>query len=134
MRQMKGPAMIRLRTILAAAVILSSAAGVAAAHHSFAMFDTKKEVSLTGVIKEFRWTNPHSWIVITVKDAKGADTDWSLEGLSPAALLRQGWKRSDIKVGDQAVVKANPLRDGSTGGSIVSVTIGGKTVGGSPGG
>jgi hypothetical protein len=62
------------------------------------------------------------------------EQDWSLEGLSPGALVRQGWKRSDIKVGDKAMVKANPLRDGSAGGSIVSVTIDGKTVGGSPGG
>ncbi len=126
--------MKRLRTVFALTTALSAAAGAALAHHSFAMFDTKKEVSLSGTIKEFRWTNPHSWIVVTVKDANGVETDWSLEGLNPAAMVRQGWKRSDIKVGDQAVVKANPLRDGSAGGSIVSVTIAGKTVGGAPGG
>jgi hypothetical protein len=117
-----------------ALAVSALAGGAAVAHHSFAMFDMQKEVTLDGTIKEFRWTNPHSWIVITVKDAKGVEKDWNLEGLSPGALVRQGWKRSDIKVGDKAVVKANPLRDGSPGGSIVTVTIGGKTVGGSAGG
>jgi len=120
--------------IAACALALSVLAGGAFAHHSFAMFDTKKEITLDGTIKDFRWTNPHSWLVVTVKDAKGVETDWSLEGLSPGALARQGWKRSSIKVGHKAIVKANPLRDGSAGGSIVSVTIDGKTVGGSPGG
>lgn len=128
------PIRFAAKTAGIAAGLALATAGHALAHHSFAMFDTKKEVALDGVIKEFHWTNPHSWIVMTVTDAKGAQTDWTLEGLSPAALTRQGWKRSSIKIGDHVLAKVNPLRDGSNGGSIVTVTIDGKTVGGSPGG
>ena len=116
-----------------ACLCIASSGGQALAHHSFAMFDRNKEVVLDGVIKDFRWTNPHSWIEIMALDAKGAQTDWTLEGLSPAALARQGWKRSSVKIGDHVQAKINPLRDGTNGGSIVSVTINGQTVGGAPG-
>ena len=61
-------------------------------HHSFAAFDMSKTITLTGVVKEFQWLNPHSWIQMTVKDAAGNTAEWSIETGSPSSLVRQGWK------------------------------------------
>ena len=110
-----------------AAVVL--AAAPAFAHHSFAMFDNTKNVTLEGTIKEFQWTNPHSWVQIVVKDASGKDVEWSIEGGSPNGLARQGWKRTSLKPGDKAVLVMHPLKDGTAGGSLVTVSVGGVQVG-----
>ena len=99
------------------------------AHHSFAMFDFTKSVSLNGTIKQFQWTNPHSWIVVTVADASGKTTDWSVEGGSPNGLGRVGWKRNSLKPGDQAMVVIHPLKDGTNGGCLVSASVGGVQIG-----
>ena len=114
-----------------AAVALSAAP--AFAHHSFAMFDSTKNMTLDGTIKEFQWTNPHSWIQIVVKDAAGKDVEWSIEGGSPNGLARQGWKRTSLKPGDKAVAVVHPLKDGTAGGSLVTVSVGGQQVGGAKG-
>ena len=115
-------------TVVLAAAALSMA-GPALAHHSFAMFDFKQNVSLDGTIKDFQWTNPHSWIVVTVTDASGKTTDWSVEGGSPNGLGRQGWKRNSLKPGDKAVVVIHPLKDGTNGGCLVSATVNGVQIG-----
>ena len=99
------------------------AAAPAFAHHSFAMFDRQKEVTLKGTVKEFQWTNPHSFIEIEVADDKGVTTAYSVEMNSPNNLTRQGWKSSSLKVGDKVVLLMNPLRDGSKGGLFVSVML-----------
>lgn len=104
-------------------------AGAAFAHHSFAMFDFTKDVSLSGEIKEFKWTNPHSWIVVTVADSAGKTTDWPVEGGSPNGLGRQGWKRNSLKAGDKAVVVIHPYKNGAPGGCLVSATVGGVLIG-----
>jgi hypothetical protein len=101
----------------------------AIAHHSFAMFDFKQNVSLNGTIKDFQWTNPHSWIVVTVTDASGKTTDWQVEGGSPNGLGRQGWKRNSLKPGDKAVVVIHPLKDGTNGGCLVSAAVSGVQIG-----
>ena len=93
------------------------------AHHSFAMFDRQKEVTLKGTVKEFQWTNPHSYIEIEVADEKGAITPYSIEMNSPNNLTRQGWKSTSLKVGDKVQLLMNPLRDGSKGGLFVSVML-----------
>lgn len=105
---------------LAAALI---AAGPALAHHSFAMFDRQKEITLKGTVKEFQWTNPHSFIQIEAPDEKGAIVSYSIEMNSPNNLTRQGWKSSALKPGDKVTVVMNPLRDGSRGGLFVSVVL-----------
>ena len=92
------------------------------AHHSFAMFDRDKEVTLVGEVKEFQWTNPHSWIQLLVLDPDGSQTEWSIEFGSPNVLARQGWSKGTIKPGDKVTVVINPLKDGSHGGSLVNVT------------
>ena len=101
------------------------------AHHSFAMFDQTKQVELKGVVKEFQWTNPHSWVQLEVKTDKGEVQEWSLEALSPNVLSRMGWKRNSLKPGDAVTVTFNPVRDGSHAGNLLSVTMAnGQKVGG----
>ncbi len=114
---------------IAAGAVAVFMAGCAFAHHSFAMFDFSKNVSLSGEIKEFKWTNPHSWIVVTVADSAGKTTDWQVEGGSPNGLGRQGWKRDSLKVGDKAVVVIHPYKNGISGGCLVSASVGGVQIG-----
>jgi hypothetical protein len=113
---------------IAAAVAVSGAAAPAFAHHSFAMFDRTKEMTLVGTVKEFQWTNPHSWIQINVP-TNGKVVEWSIEGGSPNGLARKGWKSSTLKAGDKITVVVNPMKDGSNGASLKSVTTSdGKTL------
>ena len=94
----------------------------APAHHSFSMFDREHPIVITGVVREFQWTNPHSWIQLVVTDAAGKQVEWSLEGGSPGILSRNGWKRASLKAGDKIKVEIFPLKDGSPGGSFVEIT------------
>ncbi|HVY80159.1 MAG TPA: DUF6152 family protein [Steroidobacteraceae bacterium] len=93
------------------------------AHHSFAMFDREKEVTLVGTVREFQWTNPHAFIEMDVPDASGTIQKWSIELNSPNNLTRQGWRSSMLKPGDKISVTMNPLRDGKRGGLFVSVVL-----------
>jgi len=74
-------------------------------------------------VKEFRWTNPHSWIDLDVTSDKGVTQTWSVEMTSPAFLLRAGWKRSTLQAGDKVSVTLRPFRNGDPGGLFVSVTL-----------
>jgi hypothetical protein len=107
--------------ILAAAI---SAALPAGAHHSFAMYEPTKTLTFKGTIKSFQWTNPHVvvWILIQ-PEGGGAAQEWSLETTSPGVLTRNGWTRQSLKAGDRVSVTLSPLRDGSRGGSLNSVTL-----------
>jgi hypothetical protein len=112
-----------MRRRLGAAALLAALAiaGAGSAHHSFAMFDKTREVTLSGVIKDFQWTNPHSWIQLVVTDPNGAVTEWSLEGGSPNILGRDGWKRTSLQAGDKVTVVIYPLVSGGAGGSFLEV-------------
>ena len=100
------------------------------AHHSFAMFDQSRQVSLQGTVKDFQWTNPHAWIDLKVPNAQGGEDVWGVELNSPNNLKRQGWKSSSLATGDKVTVVINPLRDGKKGGLFVSLTLpDGKTLG-----
>lgn len=105
-----------MKTLLLFALLLS--VPVAFAHHSFAMFDQTKVVTLKGVVREFQWTNPHAFIHIEV----GKDV-WQVELNSPNNLKRQGWKSTSLKVGDAVTLVLNPLKDGTKGGLFVSVKL-----------
>jgi Family of unknown function (DUF6152) len=94
------------------------AGGPAAAHHSFAMFDTAKQVTLDGTVKAFQWTNPHIFVELVVQGESGPES-WSVEGASPNMLFRMGWTPTSIKVGDHLTIVANPLRSGDRGASFV---------------
>ena len=121
----------KMMLALAGVAVVSLAAAPAFAHHSFAMFDNQKNVTLDGTVKEFQWTNPHSWIQLVVKDpATGKEVEYSIEGGSPNGLSRGGWKRTSLKPGDKATVVIHPLKDGTNGGSLVTVTVNGQQIGG----
>ncbi len=110
-------AMSAISALLASAVLCSG--GSAWAHHSFAMFDQNRQVSIAGTVKAFEWTNPHAFIELEAPDGKV----WSVELNSPNNLVRQGWKRTALKPGDKVTVVLNPLRDGQSGGLFNAVTL-----------
>jgi len=97
-----------------AAVLLGAAATPALSHHSFAMFDTRSEVTLSGTVREFQWTNPHGWLQL---EAQGIE--YSIELGSPNSMSRRGWRRTTFKPGDKVTAVINPMRDGSPGGALV---------------
>lgn len=100
-----------IRFVLAAAGVVTLS-GVIQAHHSFsAAFDENKPVSVTGVMAEIRIENPHSWFFVNVTDATGKVTRWGFEGNTPTSLLRAGYKRDAVKVGDKVTVKGSRARD-----------------------
>ena len=90
----------------------------ALAHHSFAMFDRDKPVAISGVVKDFQWTNPHVWIQVMVPDAKGTPQEWGVECTSVNFLRRQGWEKDSLKPGDKVKLMIFPLKDGSKGGQL----------------
>ena len=83
-------------------------------HHSFAAeFDSTKPVELKGTVTRLDWVNPHAWIYLDVKDAKGTVTSWGCELGSPNLLMRNGWSRDSLKAGDSIVVTGSRAKDGS---------------------
>jgi len=108
--------------VLALAALLLCTPGYAPAHHSFAMFAREHTVVISGVVREFQWTNPHSWIQVTVTDAAGKVTEWSLEGGSPGILSRNGWKRTSLAAGEKVTIEIYPLKSGEPGGSFIEIT------------
>jgi len=107
---------------LAVAALALSPAAPAFAHHSFAMFDQTKIVTLEGTVGEFQWTNPHAFIELDVANG-GKVTRWALELNSPNNLTRQGWHRTSLKPGDKVTVQFNPLRSGKPGGLFLDVKL-----------
>ena len=109
-----------LLTILAVTLLLSAPA---LAHHSFAMFDPVKVITLKGTVGEFRWVNPHVSLFVKVNGSDDPRNLWSVELTSPGNLTRLGWSRKSLKVGDRVMVEVNPLRDGNHGGGFRSVKL-----------
>lgn len=93
------------------------------AHHSFAMFDAAKTVTLTGTVKEFEWLNPHSWVHLSIVGENKAAETWSFESGSTGQMVTSGWSRDSLKVGDKISIDFHPLRDGSNGGQLLAVTL-----------
>jgi hypothetical protein len=115
----------RIRKAAAAALLAGAVfAGVPAlSHHSFAMFDATKDVAISGSVKSFQWTNPHSWLQLTVPAKAGqAEIEYSVELGSPNTISRQGWRKTTFQAGDRVTVVIHPMRDGSPGGAFVSAT------------
>jgi hypothetical protein len=106
---------------LAMTTILLSAAP-ARSHHSNVAYEVTKVITLTGVVKEFRWVNPHTWLIMTVDDGKGGKVEWSVEGRAPGVLLRAGWTRSSMKAGETVTVDLSRAKDGTPVGIIARVT------------
>ena len=91
--------------------------GAALAHHSFAMFDQENPLELEGSVQEFKFTSPHTFIILTVKQEDGTTQAWSLEGAAPSALIRDGWSSKTLKAGDELKLTIEPLRSGAPGGA-----------------
>jgi hypothetical protein len=105
------------------------------AHHSFsAQFDAAKPVILEGVVTKVDWFNPHVYFYVDVKDAKGATANWACETGAPNGLIRQGWKRDSLKVGDRVTVSAYLAKDGSktVDARVVTLADGRRIFAGSP--
>ena len=109
----------RLMSGIAAAML----AAPAAAHHSFAMFDSAKAISMTGTVKEYEWTNPHVWIHIMAADGQSAPREWSFEMQSVQQDSAAGWRPDSVKPGDKVTIEFHPLKDGSRGGQLMSATL-----------
>ena len=92
--------------------IVAGAAVPLAAHHSGAMFEEKKTITVEGVVKEFQYTNPHSWLIVTVTSKDGTVTTWGFEAEGPSTLQRAGIRPSDLPVGTKLTITGRPMKDG----------------------
>jgi len=111
---------MRFAPVLALLLVL---AGPVQAHHSFAMFDKEKVVTVKGVVSKVEWKNPHVFIFLDVPDGKGGTARYAVECNSPNVLMRTGWKVGTVKVGDAIAIGLYPLRDGRPGGLLDTVTL-----------
>jgi len=91
-------------------------------HHSNVGFEVNKVITVTGVVKGFRWSNPHTWIYLTVDDGKGGKVEWACEGRAPGVLLRAGWTPKSIAAGDKITIDMSPAKDGSLTSLVARVT------------
>src|SRR6201992_1419957 len=116
-----------IATLATVLLIFSAPAWV---HHSGAMFDRSKETKIMGPVADVQWTNPHASFKVDVPGADGKSETWSIEMNGPNNLIRAGWKRTTIKLGDKVTVTINPLRDGRPGGWYLAITLAdGRTLG-----
>jgi uncharacterized protein DUF6152 len=123
---------MKFGTLGLAGIVVAMSAIPVVAHHSFAMFDAEKSKTLEGTVKEFQWTNPHSWILMTVNNAQGQPEQWAIEMGGPGGLARQGWVPKTLTPGMKIKTIIHPLRDGTNGGQFMAVTLPDGTLMGNP--
>ena len=116
---------MKIGLLLVAALLTPSSV---LAHHSNAAFDGDKVVVLKGTVTEWKWTNPHVWILLSVDDGKGGKVDWAIEGRTPGQLIRAGWSRTILKAGDVITVDFSPAKDGTRTGLLTRVRLADGTV------
>jgi hypothetical protein len=114
---------MKLIQVTGSLVIALFVAGSIYAHHAAAGIDTTRTTTVEGIVKQFKWANPHSWLEIEVANAKGGTDLWNLEMQPPSFLVRAGWKSSTVKAGDKVKVTARPFKNGDPGGIFVSITL-----------
>jgi Family of unknown function (DUF6152) len=113
---------------LALAIFLAAVSVVAArAHHAFARFDSEREVTLQGTVREFHWTSPHAWILLSV-DRKGRAEQWAIEMNGSSGLARQGWQPRTLTPGMAVKATVRPLRDGTNVGQFIEIVLPDGTV------
>lgn len=123
----------RMIALSAVAAVLFCAVPVMS-HHSNSAYEVEKVVMLTGIVKEWKWSNPHTWLYLTVDDGKGGKVEWAVEGRAPGVLGRAGWDRTILKPGEKVTVHMSPAKDGSHVGIIARVTkADGTILGNNPG-
>jgi hypothetical protein len=115
---MRVPAIISC-AVIGAALFL---APLAEAHHSNSAFYVTKVITIKGVVKEFKWSNPHVWVIVTVDDGKGNQVEWKVEGRPPGILSRAGWSPKVLQPGDVVTIDLSPAKDDSASGLIARVT------------
>ena len=101
-----------LRSLRVPALLLFACASVSA-HHSATMFEQTKTITVVGVVKEFQWTNPHSWLLVDVTDTSGKVTTWGFEAEGPSTLQRAGIRPSVFKPGTKITITGRPMKDGT---------------------
>jgi len=104
-------------------MLLLWSTGAVLAHHSPAVFDQTKEVEFVGIVTEFKWASPHSWIHLDVTNDEGTVERWSVEMNPPTFLIRGGWRSNSIVPGDEVTVVVHPLRTSENAGQYVSITL-----------
>ncbi|MEP7352265.1 MAG: DUF6152 family protein [Acidobacteriota bacterium] len=125
---------MRLKPIGVLVIGLLLAASAAFAHHSFVMFDTGKQVAVSGAVTTFEWTNPHTYIEMDVTGEGGTVKHWSVELGSPSILRNSGWNHKSLKPGDKVTLTINPLKNGNPGGLLVYAQLpDGNKLGNGPG-
>ena len=113
----------KLSVLIASAALVAAAAPLLA-HHSFdAEYDRSKTVAMKGTVTKIEWMNPHTRFYIDVKDDKGSVTNWNMELGSPNGLIRAGWTRKSLKIGDQVTVTASLAKDGSKMANARKITL-----------
>ena len=112
---------IRFIAVSAVAAMLLCAVP-AMSHHSNSAYQVDKVEALTGVVKEWKWSNPHTWLYVVVDDGNGGKVEWALEGRAPGVLGRAGWDRTVLKPGEKVTVHMSPAKDGTHVGIIARVT------------
>ena len=122
---------MKIEALGLAGIAVAVCAIPAVAHHSFAMFDAGKLVTVAGTVKEFQWTNPHAFILMMVANSDGQVDPWSIEMGGPGGLARQGWVPKTLKPGMNISVIMHPLRDGQ-GGQFLAVKLPDGTQMGNP--
>ncbi len=116
----------KLQRLAKLMMVMLACIGPAQAHHSFAMYEAEKIVSVEGTVKEFKWANPH--VLLRVAAAGDDAKVWTMELTAPGQLSRNGWTHATIKPGDAVKVQVRPFRDGRLGGAFVSVTVNGEEI------
>jgi hypothetical protein len=115
-----------IRWVLAVLAVCATAMPLRA-HHSFAMFDLDRFITLKGTVTEFHWINPHAHIILQVSAGPGIEPswvgEWDIESASVVTMAAQGWTKAALKPGDSIAVRANPLRNGEKGASLFYVTL-----------
>jgi hypothetical protein len=100
--------------------LIAGGTGVAVAHHSAAVFDAGTQKEITGTVKKFDYSNPHTWVWLDVPNDQGGVDTWGVEGMSPNYLNRRGWTRNTLKPGDKLTITLRPMKNGEKGGMWVT--------------